>query len=206
MKKIYAIITGGEPSELCDIDKACVVIACDKGYYYATERGVEPDEVVGDFDSCDVPRNSRAEIVVLPKEKDDTDTVFAVKRVLSRYPDEIYMYCAEGGRPDHFIGNLQAAAMAAKQGVAVRIFGNYADYAIFSTGTKLFPKNGYSRLSVISLSDECRGVWIKGVKYPLCGATLTNSFPVGISNEWTKDVAEVSLESGIIAVIRSKNI
>lgn len=204
MKKIYAIITGGEPSDLRNIDEACVVIACDKGYCYALERGVEPDEIVGDFDSCDAPRNTGAAVVVLPKEKDDTDTVYAVKSVLSRSPDEIYMYCAEGGRPDHFIGNLQAAAMAAKQGVVVRIFGNYADYAIFSSGTELFPKNDYFALSVISLSDECRGVCIKGVKYPLCGATLTNSFPIGISNEWEKDVAEVSLESGIIAVIRSK--
>lgn len=201
MKKICAIITGGEYCPLRNIKEASFVIACDKGYSYALSSGITPDAVLGDFDSHSVPDSDNIDIVVLPKEKDDTDTMFAVRYALERAPDEIYFYCAEGGRPDHFIGNIQAAAFAAKNGITARIFGNGSDYRIFSKGIQFFPKDNFSQLSALSLSDECRGVCINGAAYPLDRALLGNCFPVGISNEWTESVISVSVESGIMMVI-----
>ena len=74
---------------------------------------------------------------------------------------------------------------------------------IFGSGSLTLPaKAGYS-LSLLSLTDVCRGVTVRGVKYPLEKATLTNSFPIGVSNEWRGD-AEIALESGVLAVICSR--
>ena len=64
-------------------------------------------------------------------------------------------------------------------------------------------KNGYS-LSLLSLTDNCEKVCASGVKYPLHNATLENTFPLGVSNEWISDTAEISVGKGIIAVITSK--
>ena len=46
-------------------------------------------------------------------------------------------------------------------------------------------------------------VCITGVKYPLHGALVTNSFPIGVSNEW-EDTAHISCGAGILLVINAK--
>ena len=55
------------------------VIACDAGYRNAAALGVAPDLIVGDFDSA--PRPEAENLVVLPAEKDDTDTHYAARLV-----------------------------------------------------------------------------------------------------------------------------
>ena len=119
---IVAIIAGGEKSRFRRIDEADFIIACDKGAQYAAEEGVVPDLTAGDFDS--VPKGFRpaGETAVLPTEKNDTDTMFAVRKALSWGCAQIYLYCAEGGRPDHFLGNIQAALFAAAR-VVLRNLG-----------------------------------------------------------------------------------
>ena len=51
MDDIFAIISGGEYASMPDIEKAKVVVACDKGYEYALAAGINPGVIVGDFDS-----------------------------------------------------------------------------------------------------------------------------------------------------------
>ena len=51
MKKLCAIISGGQSDDLAGIRDADFIIACDRGYAYAKEAGIRPDLLVGDFDS-----------------------------------------------------------------------------------------------------------------------------------------------------------
>ena len=53
------------------------VICADRGWQNALKMGIKPDMIVGDFDSHENPHLD-TETIVLPCEKDDTDTVFAV--------------------------------------------------------------------------------------------------------------------------------
>ena len=48
MKKLCAIISGGEPDDLTGIHEADFIIACDRGYAYAKQAGIRPDLLVGD--------------------------------------------------------------------------------------------------------------------------------------------------------------
>ena len=148
MDDIFAIISGGEYASMPDIEKAKVVVACDKGYEYALAAGINPGVIVGDFDSYSGKLPSGVETIRLPIEKDDTDTVSAVKLAIGRGAKIIYMYCAEGGhRPEHFIGNLQAAAFAAKQGVCVTVFGKDTLYRVLPHGKYVLDKKqGYLSL------------------------------------------------------------
>ena len=57
-----------------------------------------------------------------------------------------------------------------------------------------------SYISVFSLSDASEGVALKGLKYPLENHTLTNAFPLGVSNEFTEKTAEISVSDGVLAV------
>ena len=200
MKGLCAIISGGEYSPMDDIKAAEYVIACDRGYSYAKRSGIVPDLLLGDFDSYTGKLPEGAAVERLPREKDDTDTMHAVRRALEMGFTRISLYCALGGRLDHLLANLQAASYAAERGVPVQLFSRGCEAYIFSGGSVRIPARAGCSLSVLSLSDRCTGVSITGVKYPVEHATITNRFPIGTSNEWRGE-ARISLESGIMAVL-----
>lgn len=204
MEKSCTILSGGAFSPLTGIkDNTALVIACDKGYKYAKQAGIRPDLFVGDFDSLDEKVDADVPVLELPREKDDTDTMAAVRYAVEKGYTHLRLCCALGGRLDHMLGNLQAATFAAAHGARVEIADDNDLLYIFGSGSLSLPaKAGYS-LSLLSLTDACRGVTVRGVKYPLEKATLTNSFPIGVSNEWRGD-AEIALESGVLAVICSR--
>ena len=77
--KSCAIISGGEFSPINGIENADYIIACDKGYEHAAACGITPDLLVGDFDSYKGERDKRVPVLDLPVEKDDTDTMAAVR-------------------------------------------------------------------------------------------------------------------------------
>ena len=109
------IITGGDFSPFT-VPEGAFVIACDRGYAYARRCGVRPHLVVGDFDSYSGELDPEIPLQKLPTEKDDTDTMSALRYALSRGFAEITLVCALGGRLDHTLANLQAAVFAAKAG------------------------------------------------------------------------------------------
>ena len=56
---------------------------------------------------------------------------------------------------------------------------------------------------LFALTKEVKGVNIRGMKYPLENAVITNDFPIGISNEFLGEEAEVSVEDGeLVCMIR----
>ena len=82
------------------------IIAVDAGWQHADTLGVEADLVLGDFDSAPEPKEKGA-ILKLPREKDDTDTLYAVKEALRRGYTDITILGGLGGRLDHTFANMQ---------------------------------------------------------------------------------------------------
>ena len=203
MKELCAIISGGEFSLFEDIEDADYVIACDRGYGYACRCGVRPDLILGDFDSYPDALPDDIPVERLPEEKDDTDTMHAIRRALERGFTSIRLYCALGGRLDHLFANLQSAAFAVKRGASVEIIGNDCRINVISESTLSLPERPGWSLSVFSLTDCCRHVSIRGTKYILDDVTVTNDFPVGTSNEW-RGCAEISAGEGILAVMQCR--
>ena len=71
-------------------------------------------------------------------------------------------------------------------------------------GTVVLPrKEGYS-LSLFAPAGEETILSVSGVKYPLERGTLLSTFPLGVSNEWIKEQAEITVEQGILLVIQSQ--
>jgi len=56
-------------------------------------------------------------------------------------------------------------------------------------------------VSVFSLSDSSENVSIKGLKYEVDGVTLTNVFPLGVSNETTAKKGIISVGSGTLLIL-----
>lgn len=201
MENSYTIITGGDFAPIPPLPEAEHIIACDKGYEYALRCGIKPELVIGDFDSCSVSPMVGVPVERFRSEKDDTDTMIAVRHALDSGAQHISLLCALGGRLDHLLGNLQSAVFAAKRGVPVSLRDEDTEIMVLPPcALSIERREGFS-LSLISAADECAGVCISGVKYLLDNATVTNSFPIGVSNEWRADRAELSFKSGVLMVI-----
>ncbi len=178
------------------------IIACDSGYENARKMGVRPDLIVGDFDSAPRP-DTDVPIFEYPTRKDDTDTMLAVRHALDGGYTDIVIICALGGRLDHMYANLQTAAFVVEKGGICRIIGENEEITVFC-GKMRFPrKKGYS-LSVFSMTDRAEGVTVRGTKYEVSDVVINNTYPIGTSNVWMEEEAEVSVRKGMLTVIESK--
>lgn len=202
MRGRCVIFVGGvffAPQKMEDND---FVIACDFGYSHAVRCGVRPDLLVGDFDSYHGTLPSEIPRLDLPVEKDDTDTMAAVRYAVDSGFSELVLCCAMGGRLDHFLGNIQAATFAAAHGLRVFMADDESELMFLSDGEAEIPFSPNRSLSLLSLTDLCEDVCIHGAKYELDHATLTNKFPMGISNEWRGKV-HLSVGKGVLLVMRT---
>ncbi len=149
---------------------------------------------------------SFADITVerVPTRKDDTDTMIAARRALETGYGDIVICCAFGGRLDHVMANLQTPAFLAIRGARVRLLGAETDALVYGGRTERFPRRDGWSLSVFAVSDVCEDVAISGTKYDCEKQVLRNTFPLGVSNVWTSEKAEVSVGNGIIMVMQSK--
>ena len=200
------IISVGEFHPLPDNLKYDYVIAPDHGYDYAMKMGIVPDLILGDFDSNNYDVSSVKDIPVekFPVCKDDTDTMLSIKKALSLGYEHIIIVCALGARFDHSFANIQSMAYVAEHGGMCELFGS-GEYlrTLFNSSVSLPKKENHS-LSVFSLTDCCKGVSIHGAAYNCNNLTLTNTFPIGVSNNWCEEVVTVSVSSGILLIIESK--
>ena len=90
-----------------------LVIAADAGFQTCRKAGIVPDLLLGDFDSMDQPADF-ANIHRSPVEKDDTDTMLAVKTALEQGCDTVYIYGGTGGkRLDHTLANSRRCCSSA---------------------------------------------------------------------------------------------
>ncbi len=180
-------------------------IFCDAGLSHAGGLGVKPDVVVGDFDSCEPGDlewwKERCEIIQLPREKDDTDTMFAVKLAVERGYCDFVLLGAMGGRFDHALGNVSILLYLNELGKKAVLIDDYSIMQIAGKET-LNIEDSCSYFSVLTVAGNVSGVNIKNAKYPLENASLTPDFQLGISNEVLPGkVAEVSVESGRVLVV-----
>lgn len=197
----YIFGAGQTPREIPTPAAGDLVIAADAGLSVCRERGIEPDLTVGDFDSLgEIPAGTG--VVRLPVEKDETDMAAAVRLGEARGYRVFYLFGGTGGRPDHTYANYQLLAALAERGEQGILFGAEYSAAAISDGSSLtFPIGAGQTLSVFAVGGEADGVTERGVAYPLAGATLSPSHPLGVSNSrLTGERAVVSVTRGTLLV------
>ncbi len=199
------VINDAEYITLWKLDKRADLIVCaDRGLEYAMQLKIKPDIIVGDFDSYtgDLPENT--EIHVSVPEKDDTDTLLAVKLAIGRGCTEIVLTGALGGRFDHTFANVQTLLYAYEQGCEMSIVEKDNKLTVRGKGRHRFGWSAVHKyFSVFSLTEKLDIEYLRGVKYPLENYTMTSSFPIGVSNEFAEDNAYLSIRSGVALVVRS---
>lgn len=176
-------------------------IFCDSGLKHQQSLQRMPDLIVGDFDSHENPHMA-VETIVLPCEKDDTDTMFAVREALRRGYEDFLLIGVIGARLDHTLGNVGILLYLDAQGKRGRILDDYSEMEIVSRQTAEIDAS-FAFFSLLNISGLARGITITGAKYPLTEGEITCEYQYGVSNEVLPgQTAQVSLREGKLLLIK----
>lgn len=203
------------------------VIAADAGLRYLEQCGIAADLIIGDFDTLEnAPAGTN--VITLSCEKDDTDMLAAVREGIKAGYTEFHLYGGTGGRIDHTIANLQVLAYLAENGwkgylhcpqnsfvrpidkgtqkagyskTSGNTPGSESIITAVTNGELSFSSFPSGYISVFSYSEKSEGVYLQGLKYPLADATLTDTFPIGTSNEFIGEKSRISVENGTLMIV-----
>lgn len=222
-------IVGAGPCGRLDFfpKKEDCVIAADGGLRYLKEAGIHADMVVGDFDTLGY-EPAHENVVKLQVMKDWTDTFVAMEKGRELGYETFVFYGCLGGKPEHTIANLQHLAWLTDRGMTGWLAGEDRIITMLKgPGALFFPPvaDGAQRMeqarrkaaeegrdpetvqgtlglvSVFAHTGKAKGVTLRGLKYPLKDAELTNTFPLGISNEFTGQAAEIRVTEGMLLIV-----
>ena len=153
------------------------VIAVDGGFQYLMQENIPADLVIGDFDTLRYMPD-HPNVVKLPPEKDDTDMRAAIQEGIKKGYEIFRIYCGTG-----FLCDRECVITAVKN------------------AEMRFPESASGYLSVFAHSGKAEGVFERGLKYQLTDAVLTDTWALGVSNEFTGEAASVSVRKGTLLVV-----
>jgi len=217
MNKRCYIVGAGEFSNKYQPKAGELIIAADAGLVYLEGAGLRPDIVIGDFDSLGAyPKHPN--VMQSPEEKDDTDMMLAVNEALRLGYKTLIIDGGLGGRQDHTMANYQILANIARRGARGILLGKemcvtaVKDDAIrflppkplkMQSGVNQVAKDKKDFISIFCIESLAAGVNLSGLKYRLEDAELTYDYPIGVSNEFIGEAANISVRNGTLIVIWS---
>lgn len=176
-----------------------LVLAADGGYRHCQATGITPNLLLGDFDSLtDLPQTVPHH--TFPVEKDDTDTMLAIKYGLEQGCRTFHLYGGTGGRMDHTLANLQALAYLAQRNAVGYLYDEHYVATALWNGKLSLPAREEGIFSLFCLGAEAQGVSIRGGQYPLDNAPLSPFFPLGVSNHFQGQSVEIQVDDGCLLV------
>lgn len=213
----YVIISGGHIDDgfalqYLEENKYDCMIAADSGMNFLHRNGIVPDVIAGDFDS--VSRDSLdafsttegVEILRLNPIKDDTDTEFVIREAIRRGATEITVLGATGTRLDHMMANVYLLGIGLEEGVEIQLVDAHNRVRMISSTLEISKAEQFGEfVSILAIKGDAKGVTLEGFKYPLTEACVNSFSSLGISNEIVEEKAKISVKTGILLVIESRD-
>lgn len=202
------VIVGGADINNYEYIKRCLrnddfIVFCDRGLKHLESLQVKPGLIVGDFDSHDNPHLD-VETIVLPCEKDDTDTVFAVKEAIKRGFDDFLLIGVVGARLDHTLGNVSILLFLDSLDKKGKIIDDYSEMEIVSNEPACV-NDSFAYFSLLNISGTAKGITIENAKYLLDNAEITCEYQYGVSNEVLRgNVAKITVKEGKLLLIKDR--
>lgn len=179
------------------------ILCADSGYRNAQKLGLRPDAVIGDFDSFPEEKVICGEKIVLPTEKDKTDTHECVCYALEHGFWEIVLIGAVGSRMDHTLANIHLLKTALEKGVSMRIVNEHNEMFLIHGETLISRKEGW-HFSLLPI-ERTEGITLEGFYYPLQNATMEIGNPYGVSNEFAAEECRVRISKGLLLAVLSRD-
>lgn len=184
-----------------------VLIAADGGTANSLKLGFTPSIVIGDLDSLSstekqVLEHNNTQLVIHPREKDQTDLELAIAYAIGEGAEEILLLGLLGGRLDQTLANLLLLAKDEWGTTGLTVLEG-PDTAYLLRDEHVYDILGKPGdiVSLIPLSPVVKNVWTHELRWPLEGATLFFGSTLSISNEMTSKTASVQTTSGKLLVV-----
>jgi thiamine pyrophosphokinase len=200
--------------ELPDLDKARAllhdddfIIAADGGTRHALALGLNPNVIIGDLDS--LPENFEIskfenEVVLYPKDKNETDLELAIQHALTLNPKEIVILAALGGRLDQTLGNIALISDIRPLTFDLRLDDGLEEVFFCRDQIQINGASG-DTVSLIPWQSEVAGIVTQGLKWPLQNEPLYPNKTRGISNEMLSDKAMIQIKSGLLLIVHRRS-
>lgn len=175
------------------------IICCDGGYNVCP---VEPDVILGDFDSLEKPENIDIPIVEHDTHKDASDgelAVYYAKEVLGA--DEIVLYGVTGGRIDHVLCNLAIMRLASSLGMNVKAEDDGLDIYFVQGEFDVQTQKGET-ISILPYGENALVANSQNLEYPLDNLLLKTSDSRGLSNVSLGGKVHISVALGSVFLFR----
>ena len=200
MNTCYIVGAGDNRATAFLPDDTDFVIAADGGLAVLKQKHIRVDLVLGDFDSLGyVPDEQN--LVRHPTRKDETDMMLACREGLARGYKTFFLYGGLGGaRISHTVANLQTLVWLADQGANGTLCGDGCEIFLLRNDSAVFPKTRTGFLSLFAFGGSAV-VTARGLEYELERATLTDCYPLGVSNAFCGREATVTAHEGDLLVI-----
>lgn len=193
-----------------------LLVAADNGLTYLAGQNLVPDLVIGDYDSLEergrkiLAKMQAAhpdQVITLPVEKDDTDTLAAVREGFRRGYQRFVLYGALGGRLDHTMANLQTLNFIRDAGGTGEIRDGDLRVFLIRNETVEIPEGPEGNFALFAVDPEIHGVTERGMKYETDGVTISNAFPIGCSNHiFPGKKASVTVEDGTALAMLTRSV
>ena len=194
------------------LDEGCFIICADAGYDRALREGIRPDIIMGDFDSLTGSLPQDIETFTFPSRKDYTDTGLALKYALDNGYRKVTIIGGIGGRMDHTISNIQDIVGFCAKGLDITMMDARNYFTVLGPGSYIISsdqadKDNFCDISDAGCSDSYFSVFAytekaviseSGSSYPLDHHTITNTYPLGVSNKVSADNACLTVHEGIV--------
>ena len=145
------------------------VICADRGMAHATRLGIEPDLIVGDFDSGSSEDLAYYKAKNIPIEifnpvKDETDTELAIKRAVEKGATSITVYGGIGSRLDHSLANVHLLYPLLELGIKGRLMNPNNTVYLVNKQIVLEGEEG-DLVSLIPFAGNVKGVATQNLGY-----------------------------------------
>ena len=130
----------------------------------------------------------------------------AIETAIHHGATEICILAATGTRLDHTFANMGLLMLCMQQGIPAELADSHNRIRMINHSLKLSKREQFGTyVSLIPYTQEVTGITLTGFRYPLTDATLTLGISRGVSNEIVEEVAEITLQTGCLFVIESKD-
>jgi thiamine pyrophosphokinase len=184
-----------------------LIIAADGGARHCLWRGIQPDVVIGDFDSLSeaelaVLQEAGAEIIRHPRRKDFTDLELALLLARERGAQQAVVLAGLGQRWDQTLANLLLPTLSTLAPMQVRMVdGRQEIFLIHSGDPGAVSGRPGDTVSLIPLSQPAKGISTIGLEYPLVDGELSLGSTRGISNVLLGSSAKITVREGLLLCV-----
>ena len=178
------------------------IIAVDGGYNHCVKMGIQPDIIIGDFDSIDPANLSNIESIPtrrFPRDKNETDLELAIQATFTPEVKKITIYGALEHRSDHTLANLHLIRRYPN-----KVFIETEKETIFVFDAQIeIPCTPGQTISFVQIGDPASGIFSEGLQWELHDATFSKYF-FSLSNICLAQTVRMRIHHGDLLCIMQK--